>query len=841
MAYPDYTNNFDTKWKDQSTPCKYDVDDPTFCSPMSVLSGLVSGFCERQAVVNSNFVTGTTASPVTVDWSATTQASRNAIVDSCVQHVAAHDLLPSQVGAESYKGPVSAAFMPADHDAKVDGNVTVDTTYMTHMDNLITSLVETGEYRTDLTGGTAYTTFAQLASSASAAVAGTVSAITSVPVQGGTNYSQEFMPSFPKEWAKERKWMLEQLRYTAGQKAYAGPYVAGGICGADFNSGGDGYAYDSSHTFQTLEDCRSRMVGSAQAGVVTEDAYAYGPRYEACYCGMNSGVGDNATYNIPYQGAIGRNFYWLVSGNYYVGRDTVTIGGSSVDATTLAVGDVVGGERIEEVTPYSVVTSKSGDWYYYSRLVSGQMMGWCIHDDPGQNPNTPRYSVDWLASNATVVLPANLNTKNRITTEIGWWSPFKYTDANFGAVTSIVSGETTMNTRIVSDGSASAIESNYEVKSGGHLIIGPTGYPYAVVVSSGGTVTFSNGGCAETCMILDGGIVKGFPNAAYLGISGFYPYPNGEYPWTYHAPDPRMASSTFVNVTGNSTNPSGSAFLVQPGATLTFSRRYVSSALVLVSSGGHLRLTGNSTSSTEMTESLIKVLPGGSFTVDSWSRLNYGTVLAFPDSHIVLNELYVNNGADMCAHVDGELHAAPGSTVSVHMNVSSSFEWRNEYYWDYLYLDMGFNLYYAMGGFASNDVGGHPVIEVDRVFQGKSVVPYSAEQVPTGGIRADSDCISKNTHIYICVTAGLTAQDGTAIKQGTTAVDLSGVSVGTKVLQYTFADGAFPSTAEPPLSGFHIGWNSTKLLGAFSIISISIDDPGVRDHYKEFKLRQNAT
>ena len=228
MAYPDYTNNFDSKWKDQSTPCKYDVDDPTFCSPMSVLSGLVSGFCERQAVVNSNFVTGTTASPVTVDWSATTQASRDAIVNSCVQHVAAHDLLPSQVGAESYKGPVSAAFMPADHDAKVDGNVMVDTTYMTHMDNLITSLVETGEYRTDLTGGTAYTTFSQLASSASAAVAGTVSAITSVPVQGGTNYSQEFMPSFPKEWAKERKWMLEQLRYTGGgieQAMVNGVYV----------------------------------------------------------------------------------------------------------------------------------------------------------------------------------------------------------------------------------------------------------------------------------------------------------------------------------------------------------------------------------------------------------------------------------------------------------------------------------------------------------------------------------------------------------------------------------------------------------------------------------------
>lgn len=219
MAYPDYTNNFDTKWKDQSTPCEYDVDDPTFCSPMSVISGLVSGFCERQAVVNSSFVTGTTASPVTSDWFAATDAGRSDIVNSCVQHVVCHDLKPSEVGAESYKGPVDGSFHAVDHASVSDGGTTKVTTYMTHMDGLIDSLVQTGEYTTDITGGTAYTTFEQLASSASSGASSAGSAITSVPVYGGTNYSQDFMPAFPKEWAKERKWMLEQLRFTMKQSA----------------------------------------------------------------------------------------------------------------------------------------------------------------------------------------------------------------------------------------------------------------------------------------------------------------------------------------------------------------------------------------------------------------------------------------------------------------------------------------------------------------------------------------------------------------------------------------------------------------------------------------------
>lgn len=244
MAYPDYTNNFDSKWKDQSTPCKYDVDDPTFCSPMSVLSGLVSGFCERQAVINSSFVTGTTASPVTSDWYAATQAGRDAIVDSCVQHVACHDLKPSQVGAESYKGPVDGSFHAVDHASVQDGGVTKTTTYMTHMDGLIDSLVQTGEYRTDITGATAYTTFDQLAASASAAVTGTVSAC-SLAVSGGTAYSSEFMPAFPKAWALERKWMLEQLRYTVATVVGSGSYTdlgcqyarasVGGIFADDIN------------------------------------------------------------------------------------------------------------------------------------------------------------------------------------------------------------------------------------------------------------------------------------------------------------------------------------------------------------------------------------------------------------------------------------------------------------------------------------------------------------------------------------------------------------------------------------------------------------------------------
>ena len=56
-------DNPSLKWKgpvdstaQEPLPIEYDVDDPTFCSPKSVLSGLASGFCERWAVTHPEFI-----------------------------------------------------------------------------------------------------------------------------------------------------------------------------------------------------------------------------------------------------------------------------------------------------------------------------------------------------------------------------------------------------------------------------------------------------------------------------------------------------------------------------------------------------------------------------------------------------------------------------------------------------------------------------------------------------------------------------------------------------------------------------------------------------------------
>lgn len=557
MAYPDYTNNFDSKWKDQSTPCKYDVDDPTFCSPMSVLSGLVSGFCERQAVVNSSFVTGTTASPVTSDWFAATDAGRGAIVDSCVQHVISHDLKPSDVGAESYKGPVDGSFHAVDHVSGQDGGVTKTTTYMTHMDGLIDSLVQTGEYKTDITGATAYTTFDQLAASASAAVAGTVSAC-GLAVSGGTAYSSEFMPAFPKNWALERKWMLEQLRYTADSTSSL-------IKGNNTKYSGKSWEEDLTVDYATLSPDIAISGGTPFSNEIPASSLVL-------QIGMRGHNYDDATLSPSTACAVAYQ--------------------EAATATVQTVGE-----------PITVARDGYADFETFDYNIA-----WCDDDltyeilDTAVLSGTSASSVDVIGTTAGVKLrlSAYLSPPNSRYSGV-----FYSSYMNEASV--IVTGTTTFTAQNMPGMNQEDVPGTVIVVSGGTATVAG-GVMDRVIVEPHGSLTIQNGARVSNCCILtameEGQVVSGYVTGLHEEITGA-----------------DTVSSLLVDFVAMQTTSASSCYFVQQGVRYIYDKTTVGDAgCIVVLSGGTCIIPAVPDSALEYTGE-IRVESGASVLIEDDGKL----------------------------------------------------------------------------------------------------------------------------------------------------------------------------------------------------------------------------
>jgi len=227
----------------------FDVDNPNFWTPLSVLSGLASGFCERRAVLDPVFVVGTTTggASITSDWTAG-PAAKDSIVSNCMHNLA----LGKPVDSLYYTGS-DATFYPIGSSATSN--------YMTTMDAAITMLLTGETHYVDLSGsdyasGALY--FPVLASAAEATAAGQsdpTSAISS-PVSNGGDLCAVMSPGLPVEWAKERKWMLDELRYTKG-----GASIDAGISAASILPGW--YVSDTISGASTYSDAYETAVSSA--------------------------------------------------------------------------------------------------------------------------------------------------------------------------------------------------------------------------------------------------------------------------------------------------------------------------------------------------------------------------------------------------------------------------------------------------------------------------------------------------------------------------------------------------------------------------------------------------
>lgn len=243
----------------------YDVDDPTMWPPLSVLSGLASGFCERRAVLNPDFVTATGTTTTWVQEGDAGEADRNTIVTNLMNNLAA--------------GTTNYASMFYAKDATMSGMSAASVSnYMNSFDSALCRLIcvagnSPETYKADINGtpyGTtdaaAFNTLAAAAYNTASAAAQTdaTSAITTPVKNGGTTLKRQFGIALPVEWAKERKWMLDELKLTANDPQ-------------NFQIttlyGNYSYVIGPTNSYTSLENCRQAVLTAGVASALSNVAY----------------------------------------------------------------------------------------------------------------------------------------------------------------------------------------------------------------------------------------------------------------------------------------------------------------------------------------------------------------------------------------------------------------------------------------------------------------------------------------------------------------------------------------------------------------------------------------
>ena len=210
--YPVYTIPGCPLWTD-TTNSSFNVDDPTFWPPMPVISGIASGFCERMAVAKIAAAGGTVTAGAKATLVTGTTWTIGATTDPAL---GSNNAIVSNVANGFATGATGTALYNTHNAAFQVVGTSAGANYMKAVDNAITSMVTMQDSYVD-DNGTAYT-FDTLAAAATTRAGANGSSI-QAPVEGGTNFNVPFAPAYPVEWAKERKWMLDQLRWTGGGAA----------------------------------------------------------------------------------------------------------------------------------------------------------------------------------------------------------------------------------------------------------------------------------------------------------------------------------------------------------------------------------------------------------------------------------------------------------------------------------------------------------------------------------------------------------------------------------------------------------------------------------------------
>ena len=562
------------KWIDgntnYSTPVydspRFNVDDPTFSIPMPVISGLASGYCERRALLDPVFPTG---AATTANWN-TDDTTKERIVNNVAQNLA----LGVTGAALSYDN-TTAAFNPVAPLATANN-------YMTAMDAAITSLVFGGTadpvYKRNTNGApygnTAAAAFTALATDAQATAADTSIATSAIalPVSGGANYSVAMNLGLPVAWAKERKWMLDELKYTV--RTNAPSELLNVRCNL-------AYIYDKSITASTFN---AALV--AARNTVTQGDLR--PRY-LYFCGD--------TANHIEQHRLGR-------------------------------------------TALFVATCTNTTWssnHYYNPLDVTQAAANAIYIDKSQH------------AAGTVTLSAVFAQDGLYKFSNGPDAQDFVYDTVYTAVTQ---GQAITAAGTYSDGIYTNVTC-YEVFTGGTLNIPATARVYSILVHNGGVVNFTNGGSAETCIVLAGGTCTGYPYVRqYLSVDGFHPIVKGD-GWSgipdsailsEYSLDPSVTYNVVTTATTYNATTHKQKVFVGTDGVLTITGQVASdpsegTCLLVVGSGGTIILNGASTSNKAIVSyGNIIVLPGGTLNCVANFYLQDVNILVYPGATIELNE-----------------------------------------------------------------------------------------------------------------------------------------------------------------------------------------------------------
>lgn len=622
----------------------FNVDNPVFWTPFSVLSGLASGYCERRAVLNSTFITGASTSIVwnqdsTEDADVTARAT---VVSNCMHNLA----LGSDTDHLFYTA--NATLAPIGSAADTTSN------YMTALDSAIVKLIDTDapSYYVPAAGATAYTDFANLGASAAVTATAAGSSIQTPVSGGGTTLRGTLGINLPVEYAKERKWMLDELSWTLGgvsedQVLLAGTWMPYAVLSDTSTETGNTYPnlYTSAITDATAQDLDyqgSEVVGYFSASMLNDrDSYA------------------SAT-KVGYYGKLQCSAGWTTTNIV-------------VDGATYTKADAV----VEDLQPWAESTNPQV--FVYTDAEEEP------HIDTPAYLDTGKTQYEYVQDAIRVPKWANAAA----TLYIDRWS---YTSAWSGDspvrslpidYTGKDSEEDTL-IEYVTQATTAVQNGRYCVLDGGVLTL-PTGVTARLIdVQSGGSL-IAAGGFVNSMNVMEGGSVSPYHTATnVVTYAGLYNYAAINYKDvtqnTAFATHPAFPNAEFTNmtvVTGNYTDTNKNVYVSGGTADITAGtgqrvtcvvcdggHATISGGLLkaVVSSGGHL------TTTSDCIPLYVYVMSGGTMTVGEATHLHGQAENA---------DIVVNSGGSVVFTdlVDSSIHypnfalqVTPGAYIDVAQN-----------------------------------------------------------------------------------------------------------------------------------------------------------------------------
>lgn len=756
----------DPKWVDGG-PSKpeptFNIDDPKMWLPMTVISGLASGFCERAAVVSGGKLTNS------IDWDASNEATRSGYVSNCAANIA--------------KGtnPATIANMYTAADATMSTPVSGTTTYMKTMDAMITKLIGAGGYVKK--NGTAYADFDALKTAATTNIPAESALQSSITSDGGPMGAVMHL-AYPAEWAKQRKWLLDELKYTPDPSPI--PSDVAKFDGKTLNT-----AVSDTFTDIATVVAQARTEGTAVTGdVVTSD----------------TGAGSIVMSNTELHSRTLSPSNWGMTSQATATTATVLYTNATITLTS-------GTDTTTTADNYLVSLHADGD-RYHARVINS-------YDVTGYWPSQLRVDSPSL-SNKTVTIslylgrPQSLNDRTPV---------FFSSYINPSSIR--VTGATTYTAANLPGKDASNNSGTLLVLSGGTANI-TGGSVYAAIVEPHGSMLIGAGATVTNCCILteqeDNQVVSGYVDGLYR--------PNTD---AFDAVTNLYQDFVPIRVTALTEN-TGSGVVIAEDSTYSPAQNVTR---VLVKNGATCTLV------TEQDyPGMFTVEPGGTLVIPTSAYIDYcvllpgtvttgqttkGAVLRAVGSETQIHSaVYIHSGAT-CTFIPVDVynnlrHAVIHSGGTCTVTPVTQFDWGYENDDGLLRVEEGAVVRVADTTVYSTDAA----LDATIIDNPRGIVEYRGE--------AGRDAVD-NAEVSRFYTHGLKlAGTNTDLVLGWNSEEIvipSGQTYGVIA-----ATTGTPPATQPVAAPMFMGTNFTTVLDGFQIHTIKVTSNGVLDHYPSFRVRQ---